>query len=94
MKADVELDVLFAPYAVTVEGLTNRQSLTLGSRRTLFIGQGESTWFRPRRILPFSSSLDSSLPPSTPRQLLACNVASGSVLAQDGIAGNKSSGEQ
>ena len=41
MKADVELDVLFAPYAVTVEGLTNRQSLTLGSRRTLFIGQGE-----------------------------------------------------
>ena len=42
MKADVEFDVLFAPYAVTVEGLTNRQSLTLGSAgRTLFIGQGE-----------------------------------------------------
>ena len=40
MKADVELDVL-APYAVTVEGLKNRQSLTLGSGRTLFIGQGE-----------------------------------------------------
>ena len=27
--------------AVTVEGLENRQSLTLGSGRTLFIGQGE-----------------------------------------------------
>ena len=27
--------------AVTVEGLKNRQSLTLGSGRTLFIGQGE-----------------------------------------------------
>ena len=65
--------------AVTVEGLKNRQSLTLGSGRTLFIGQGDkakSTGFRLRKMPRSSCLSDSSLEETVERRRGLCSAKS------------------
>ena len=62
--------------AVTVEGLENRQSLTLGSGRTLFIDKAKSTGFRPRKMPRSSCLSDSSLEETVERRRGLCSAKS------------------